>query len=254
MPSRSVFMRSVQVLALVLGMIVAGASVAGETVAWTASREEMANLLDDYNKAVRAAAIKRPNFERPLIPIDDRRQDVRVVAFRWIGATDIVNRNGRLKQELFVSLPKEIAAACKGASDPVLALQQILGLPPRTGEYVMMEFSIPTKKIFRPCASGPEISTESCSFALPDDEDVTARAETDPVFAATQAFVFRQMWSSYTRNVPDKQSYGYPFTAMGWTYNWDPKAADDYGVSEYIAEQGAPVTRLNSVSPIKYCR
>jgi hypothetical protein len=211
------------------------------------------DLLDAYNRAVKDAAIKRKSFEKRLTPIDGGKSEVRLVAFRWIGASDLTDANGRLNNSYFVALPKEIKAACKGAGGEVLALQQILGLPPRTGEYVFVEFSIATKKVFRPCASGPEVTTTSCSFDLPKEAAVRARAA-DPEFAETQAFVFQQMWSSYTRNVPDNESFGYPFTAMGWTYDWNPEAEDTYGVSEYIAKGGAPVRGVQKIAPKTYCR
>lgn len=237
-----------------IALTVAGSVVAEEAILWPAPAEVRADQIDAYNAAVRDAAIKRPGFAKTLRPIDDTRTNVRVVALRWVGASDIVDAKGRLKASLFVALPKELAAACEGAADPVLAMQQILGLPPRTGEYVLVEFTIPIRKAFRPCASGPDVAARTCSFMLPDDPAAIARAAVDPAFAETQAFVFRQMWTSYTRNVPTKEAYGYPFTAMGWTYDWNPEAEDKYGVSEYIARQGAPTTRLKKIAPQTFCR
>ena len=235
-------------------LTVAGAATAEEAIFWPAPAYVRADQLDAYNAAVRDAAIKRPGFAKALKPIDATRTNVRVIALRWVGASNIVDAKGRLKASLFVALPKELAAACQGAADPVLAMQQILGLPPRTGDYVMVEFSIPVRKVFRPCASGPDVAAKTCSFVLPDDPAAIARAAAEPAFAETQAFVFRQMWASYTRNVPTKEAYGYPFTAMGWSYDWNPEAEDKYGVSEYIARQGAPTTRLKKIAPQTFCR
>ena len=100
----------------------------------------------------------------------------------------------------------------------------------------------------------PVLAQRGRKVFLPDDPAAVARAAVDPAFAETQAFVFRQMWASYTRNVPTKESYGYPFTAMGWSYDWNPAAEDKYGVSEYIARQGAPTTRLKKIVPQTFCR
>lgn len=244
--------RQIAVVATLAVASTAGAAIAAEpTVAWSVSEEALADLLKVYDRAVRDAAVKRPSFAKPLTPIGGAEPDVRVVAFRWVGAADVIGRNGRLAEPLWVSLPKEIRAACAGARDPVLALQQILGLPPRTGDYVMIAFTLPKRQVFRPCASGPEIATESCSFTLPSDPSAAVRARADPAFAETQAFVFQQMWSSYTYKV---HSYGYPFTAMGWSYDWNPQAEDTYGVSEYIAKEGAPVRAVKRISPTAFCR
>lgn len=246
--------------AAVVGIVltVAGPSIAEQVVVegailWPAPAETRADQADAYNAAVRDAAVKRPGFVRALTPIDTDRPRVRVVALRWIGASDVTDARGRLKSSLFVALPKEVRAACKGMAEPVLALQQILGLPPRTGEYVMVEFGLPTTRVFRPCASGPDIAQTSCTFMLPDDPAAVARARVDAAFAETQAFVFRQMWASYTLNVPTKESYGYPFTAMGWSYDWNPAAEDTYGVSEYVARQGAQTFRLRKIDPADFC-
>jgi hypothetical protein len=136
-------------------------------ILWPGPAETRADQIDDYNAAVRDAAIKRPGFVKTLTPIDTGEPRVRVVALRWIGASDVTDARGRLKSSLFVALPRELKAACKGATEPVLALQQILGLPPRTGEYVMVEFGVPTTRVFRPCASGPDVTATSCAFTAP---------------------------------------------------------------------------------------
>lgn len=240
-------------LALALaGPAVADPAIVEGAILWPGPAETRADQIDAYNAAVRNAAVKRPGFVRALTPIDTGRPRVRVVALRWIGASDITDARGRLKASLFVALPKEVRAACKGAAEPVLALQQILGLPPRTGEYVMVEFGVPTTRVFRPCASGPDVTATSCSFTLPDPA-MAARAKAAAALTETQAFVFRQMWASYTFNVPTKESFGYPFTAMGWTYDWNPAADDTFGVSEYVAKQGAQTFSLRKIGPAEFC-
>lgn len=220
-------------------------------VAWSVPDVEMAGLVDAYQRAIRNAAIKHPSDARPLLPITGGGASVRVVALKWTGGGDIVDRNGRLNRDVWVSLPAELKPNCRGARDPILALQQVLGQPPQTGDYILWDFSIAKRQLFRPCASGGEIATPSCSVTLPNDPDAEARAKVDAEFAATRAFVFEQMWSSYTRNV---HSFGYPFTGMGWSYDWNPKADDTYGISEYIARKGARVQNVRKVSPLKFCR
>jgi hypothetical protein len=244
---------TVTVMALATAVPVVADPLAVEgAILWPGPAETRADQIDAYNAAVRAAAIKRPGFARALTPIDTGEPRVRVVALRWIGASDVTDARGRLTSSLFVALPRELKAACKGAAEPVLALQQILGLPPRTGEYVMVEFGVPTTRVFRPCASGPDVTATSCAFALPAPA-TAARAKADDALAETQAFVFRQMWASYTFNVPTKESFGYPFTGMGWTYDWNPDADDTFGVSEYVAKLGAQTFRLRKIEPAAFC-
>src|SRR5205807_1376490 len=47
---------------------------------------------------------------------------------------------------------------------------------------------------------------------------------------------------------------GYPWTHLGYTYNWAP-GADRYGASEYIISKKAsyPIFVVSNVSPAEYC-
>ena len=50
--------------------------------------------------------------------------------------------------------------------------------------------------------------------------------------------------------VPD----GYPWTHLGYTYNWAP-SADRYGASEYVIRKDAqyPIVVVSNVAPEAYC-
>jgi hypothetical protein len=45
---------------------------------------------------------------------------------------------------------------------------------------------------------------------------------------------------------------GYPWTHLGYTYNWTP-GADRYGASEYVIRGGATATIVDNVPSLKYC-
>jgi hypothetical protein len=61
----------------------------------------------------------------------------------------------------------------------------------------------------------------------------------------------KQMLSSYIVAQPVLAD-GYPWTRMGYTYNWKP-GADRYGASEYVLRKNAVVT-INQVVPYReYC-
>ena len=227
-----------------------------------ACAERMAGAGDDlaqlYQAAIYDAAVKQPSFQRKLVPIDPRVPEVTVVTLTTrkddpVEPTDSVARSkgvlrlirnsdgtGRLLSATWVSLPSESRPACKGAQDPVLALEQLLGMPPAGGDWELVQFSVAPKHIFRPCASGPEIATTQCSFALP-------KRSSSP---ETQLFVFGQMWSSY---IADFQDPGYPYTGMGWTYNWSPASKDHYGISEYVVKRDAPVRDIRVFTSSEFC-
>jgi len=239
--------------AAVGAIALAGLAACAERMA--GDSEDLAQL---YRQAIYDSAVKRPSFQRKLMPIDPRASEVTVVTLTTrtddpVEPTDSVARSkgvlrlarnaggtGKVLSATWVSLPSESRPACKGAPDPVLALEQLLGMPPAGGDWELVQFSVAPDHIFRPCASGPEIGTTQCSFALP-------KRSSSP---ETQLFVFGQMWSSY---IADFQDPGYPYTGMGWTYNWNPAAKDHYGVSEYVVKEGAPVSDIRVFTPSEFC-
>ena len=218
-----------------------------------------------YRKSIADAAVKRPSFQLRLKPIDASQSRVKVITLTYKKGQPVKpdhpfdqtrgrqtieaasGGKGVLKYDTWVSQPSESSKACKGAKDPVLALEQILGMPPAAGDWELVEFEVAPKHIFRPCASSPDITTTKCDFALPTR--FKSKAEKEAVEAA-QAFVFAQMWTSFNVGFP---SPGYPFTGMGWTYNWNPDSKDHYGISEYVVKQGAPVQKVRTLTPQQFC-
>jgi hypothetical protein len=55
------------------------------------------------------------------------------------------------------------------------------------------------------------------------------------------------MMASYRKN------NGYPVTAMGWSYNWDPAAKMPMGVSEYVVRPGASLRDTTWVTAAQFC-
>src|ERR1700730_5004666 len=78
-----------------------------------------------YELAIREAAVRTPWFVVPLHAIDTRRPPVRVATFTESGTPP-----NPLQNNTWVSLPEQLRELCRGKPDTVLAIQQILGLPP----------------------------------------------------------------------------------------------------------------------------
>ena len=114
------------------------------------------SLLTVYERAVRAAAVMRPESGVPLRTIDSTAAQVRVANF----ATQ--PPENPLRWDAWVSLPDELKGRCAGASDATLALQQILGLPPDPRPRAVYELSVPREKVLRPCISGSDPATPTC--------------------------------------------------------------------------------------------
>jgi hypothetical protein len=248
--SRSRMMRCVFSAAL----IVLGAGAAGAESASKAPSD----LQELYEQAIYDSAVKRPSFNRLLMPIPASEAYVTVQTLRTkelpvedpspfgprerdlLRLKRINAERGVLLGNIFVALPKEARRLCKGAADPLLALQQGLGLPPKSDpDYRIVRFRVARADMFRPCTSGPDVGPLRCAFDIPQDLD-----------PAHRAFMIAQMWTSYRTGFDWP---GYPFTGMGWTWNWAPDSDDNYGVSEYIAKRGAEVTRIRTLSIAEFC-
>ena len=193
-------------------------------------------LNDIYQKSIAAAAVKQPDYARTLLPIDKSAPSVTVAHFQPYPTIDTTRFT-------WVARPDELRALCRGKADPLLALQQALGLPPeQRNDEKVFTFDVRPADIFRPCASSPDITTTQCSMDLP----VAPIASQ----AATEHFVLKQMMDSYRSGFKNP---GYPFTAMGWSYDWDPASATHQGVSEYVVKPGAKIANVASVDPATFC-
>jgi hypothetical protein len=104
--------------------------------------------------------------------------------------------------------------------------------------------AVRTSDIFRPCLSGSDITTSICTPEVgPSIDGNTAR------------FLLAQLWYS-REEVGDGKSHfspSYPFTGMGWAYNWDPEIANHVGVSEFIVRPGALITNVAVSAPEVFC-
>lgn len=252
-----------------------------------------------YQDAVAAAALKRPEYQRPLKGISS--VTVNVVTFRRPGNLPLQHRT----KEIWVALRDDVHDACVGAADPVRKLQQTLGLPPvAAAGNVVTELEVKRDDLFRPCIGPSNIEKQTCDFDFdfevpnpPDPPEAEADAaklkeaysklrETylklrpdppdSPGAEADAAklrevynklrnaylklrddadyqlrFVAKQMWNSYRMDFGDP---GYPFTGMGWTYNWDSSSPDHFGVSEFVVKRDADIKIVGEKLPADFCR
>jgi hypothetical protein len=134
-------------------------------------------------------------------------------------------------------------------------LTQLLGLPaPRTPlrpdgyarQFVTM--SVPLAAVFRPCTD-PRTDTTACGTQLPPSLPANAPPDYYKWFA-------NQAMSSWRIPAEGAAPEGYPWTRLGYTYNWMPGAASRYGVSEYVIPGASRATEVivRSIETIKdYC-
>src|SRR6266700_6970241 len=167
-------------IALIAGFVLIStvAAVFGKAVALPAlwlSRLFLADSFADYEAALAAYALKRPEYQQRLKTIDPGSTTVNVVTFRARRELPLRDRNF----EIWVALGGEVREACAGAADPARALQQILGLPPVAApNNVVTELEVPRDGLFRPCLGRSDLGTAVCEFDLSDPPAADADAAT----------------------------------------------------------------------------
>ncbi|MFT6221588.1 MAG: hypothetical protein ACJA0C_000992 [Candidatus Endobugula sp.] len=140
--------------------------------------------------------------------------------------------------ETWVTQNGAVLNQCKAfVKDEVnLRIQQLLGLPPQ--EVTQRYFAVLDVKVadmFRPCAN-PSLAATECTTNFPDDV-----SESHKVWYAGQTAAAYQSVK------------GYPWTRLGYTYDWNPQT-DEEGVSEFVIKKGATVNIVSLTPTEEYCQ
>ena len=216
------------------------------------------NAQAQYAASISDAAVASPQKIVKLLPIPP---DSTIKVVSWVNerrlpcGTDQIPCDLQVGQDrLWVTLAGEVQQRCRawGLSGDALRarLEQLLGLPPdsppqyRKVKFVVME--VAHDKIDRPCL-GVDLSDPAqpvCSVTAPSNQAAGAELRN---------FVGRQMAASYFVNVENRT--GYPFTRLGYTYDWHPEAAQGqhYGASEFVVAPDTKVKVLDQIATDAYC-
>lgn len=189
-----------------------------------------------YQAAIRDAAVIEPTEVKPLPVIASDK--VRVVTWTKFPDSYPLGQPTKLKWgEVWVTQDQVVQTRCRSfAPDKVMSdVQQLLGLPLNCDEkrhFVTLE--VDAAALFRPCAN-PSLQATTCEAGLPKT--------VAPDHAAWYA---KQTSQSYqTQN-------GFPWTRLGYTYNWKA-GADEVGVAELVIKAGAQVLPVAMAETAEYC-
>lgn len=206
-----------------------------------------------FNRSVEYVGVWRAEDLRPLRPLTVAPDGtVRVVTATKYTVTS------PLYGDTWVTVVPETRTICRGwTGDIAMEMRELLGLPPDKPIPNVVEMTVKASDIFRPtpdpststvcpCALAPIGGT--CQFPSSEQCGNQFPPGVDPVhvqWIATNTLSVRQLPS------------GYPWTHLGYTYNWKPGAADIYGASEYVVHKGSIATDIanggKGVSPEVYC-
>ena len=127
-------------------------------------------------------------------------------------------------------------------SDIGLRLSQSLGLPGINIGYTLIEFWVRPKDLFRPCPD-PEIDDDRCDLSFPANVPEEHREWINSLRATTYADAYKGI-----------EYGGYPWTQLGYTYDWRPETTNNVGPSEYVIKKGSKVYVNKIYNLMEYCR
>jgi hypothetical protein len=260
-------MRNLTLVLVTAGLVTSAACGAGNRpprAAPATSNYDVARLNALYADAIRRSAVVEAGDALPLTPLVAGPDGmVRVATWSRCPGAAAENRCGSfvpgpvtLQFDAWVGSDDEFRNVCsKLKGDLVLKLAQLIGLPPpqapvpdTTLEHQFVTFSAPIARIFRPCTD-PRVDTTSCSPKLVNPLPANAPPDFYRWFT-------NQAMSSWQVASPGVPPIGYPWSRLGYTYNWAPEAPTRYGLSEYVvpgASTPVPVTVIFVQTARQFC-
>jgi hypothetical protein len=131
-----------------------------------------------------------------------------------------------------------------------LRLDQLLGLKPDTSYATFVVLSVAGDRIFRPAPDPNPWTVLPCADP-PDNQCGNVFPSNVP--SDYFSFFAKQSTSAY-RVGQQPADNGYPWTHLGYTYDWLPYGATKYGASEYVIKPGTEVTIIGKSTMDEYCK
>ena len=205
-----------------------------------------------YDQSIANAAVFDKTAALPLVPLSYPVEAASLTNYASLWAAGKEGQTVALGRDTWITIEPELQKLCQGTPpDQVVAkLHKILGLKPAVpaddeGKLVLITIAGPQRTgpvgigVFRPCAD-PDPKATSCGNTLSGPD--------------TYIRWFAQTLISSYKQGPKVEDAGYPFTRLGYTYDWDTLAASTRGAQEYVAPKGTKVQIRKIVSPQDYCQ
>jgi hypothetical protein len=118
-------------------------------------------------------------------------------------------------------------------------LIQLLGLPPNSVYSYFVEFWVKPADLFRPCPD-QEITDKKCDICFPEKADPThiAWINSNRISRYYQCDLYSQ----------------YPWTQLGYTYDWNPDNKSHVGLSEFVIGANKKIVVKGIYTTAEYLR
>lgn len=204
-----------------------------------------------YNDAVIKSAVYEHDNLRPLYPL---KFDAAAMTATVVTLTTFEYELGTqtVPVYLWVTAVPEVKDKCKDFTDPDLALRlrQFFGLQPEAKIRNFVTIKVRAGDIFRP-APNPIATTQWLCFD-PQHDMTCGELFPDWASADHRTWIGNKMLTAYIVSGDHNGAYSYPWTRLGYTYDWKP-GADKYGASEYVIRPGSVIQVTEKKLYTEYC-
>lgn len=182
-----------------------------------------------------------------LVWKDAEKSAVRVVVWTTFGGyANDAQGNYTFTRKVFVTAAPQVQDLCKATTltgnERANRVNQYLGLPITEAEKQnntrrIAELWVKPSDLFRPCADA-EVTDTTCDLTFP------ANAQ-----AAHKTWLATYFGESHGPGYPTK----YPFTALGYTYDWCSGGPSPVGASEYVVKENSVGQFIQYTTLDAYC-
>lgn len=223
--------------------------------------------IEDYLRAVREAAQPGSSpISHSLVSVNVGRPVTVVTWTRRKNISDYQGKTAPVDRDTWVTVVHNLKTFCQDyvkshgadSSGLSLRLQQRLGLPPDSTYDTFVEFRVDPNdfsNFFRPCGDRSP-TTNSCLPALPAKPE-ELQADLSSADPKKKLEVANRYWflNNYYRSFASSKQY--PWTSLGYTFDWAPNEVGDdlvrFGESEFVIPAGAPIQFVSAADTVAYC-
>ena len=260
--SRFSFRSLTQTFVVMFLAIAAFAFTIGLTPQVLHSQTTSPDLINKYNLAIADAKVAELNeVSQKLVAITENNPSLiwqnkiapkgKVLVATWTNWTGYDSQIGQpvnTSRQTWVTTAPEVQDFCKkelktvtDQSARTLRLEQLLGLPPNNGKTRFVEFWVNPQDLFRPSADAE--TNDRTAFGEFTQLPKVLAANVKPEYVK---------WFEDLRSKSYNAVGGYPWTRMGYTYDWgNPKS--EVGVSEFVINSGVTIEVKSVQTNDKYC-
>ena len=184
---------------------------------------------------------------------------VQTVSYRPV-STVLPGESFSTSSDVWIAVPGEMDEVCQdygcsqmNVEELDIAFKQVIGLPPDADYSVLSRFWVRPADLVRPCtnvdpmvASCPQLVTNTTVNGTDWSDFLFGQGMYSWREPRRGTSMPRISCAQDYENTTNGKCYGFPWTRLGYTYDWTPGAKDDRGVTEFVVPEGS-IAYLESV-------